>query len=511
MNRRQFLRAAAVGAGAAALGGRSTLARAASPDLVAKLQSLLMTAPQMVTSILNHPPASSPIDTIVILMMENRSFDHYLGYLADDHTYLEAGRSRYGAGFHVDGQTANSYLDPHTGQLVSTYHLPSKVGEHDPYRGCSGHNDPGHGPVQGRAQRDRGFIATDSGNDVFALGYFTGDDLPTYGPLTRSATIFDHYHASLLSSTYPNRLYLQSAQCGDSMDPGLPISEYGFDWPAIWDRLLAAGVSCANYFVNLPSSLFFGPRMLPIMRPIETFFLDAALGTLPRVVLIDPGFISGFRTDDHPMGDMRTAQAFIHNILRSLHASPQWKRMAFFITYDEWGGFFDHVAPPLMSDARASSVDLVNFAQAGFRVPTFMVSPYAQPNFVDHRQYDHTSILRFIEWRFLGAPPEGPGGSGWWLTERDRNANNIGASLQATPQGDFQVPATFAVPLASTPCQGYWMQDVPGIDSYDRAGSFASVEAPISGMELLGSSGYAESVGFRLRPPSMSLKDLVGA
>ena len=81
------------------------------------------------------------------------------------------------------------------------------------------------------------------------------------------------------------------------------------------------------------------------------------------------------------------------------------------LTYDEWGGFFDHVAPPILPDLRASANDEENFGQAGFRVPTVLASPYARPGFVDHTQYDHTSILRFLEWRFLGAPPRGPGAS----------------------------------------------------------------------------------------------------
>jgi len=505
MDRREFLRSMAAGGLLAATWPRGL--RAA--DYVGKVTSTLDNTANLVTSILNHPSSVSPIDTVVILMMENRSFDHYLGWLATDEAYLEAGRSRYGAGFSVDGQVDQEFVDPATGELVATYHLPERAGQQDPWRGC-GHPDPGHGPVQGRAQRDQGFLATDSGNDVFALGYFAGDDLPIYAPLARSFTIFDRYHAALLSSTYPNRLYLQSAQCGEDMDPPLPLNEVGFDWPVIWDRLLAAGVSCANYFVDLPSSLFFGPRALPILRPFADFFVDAAAGTLPHVVLLDPSFISGLRTDDHPIGDMRVAQAFVANVVRALVHSPQWSRMALFVTYDEWGGFFDHVAPPIVPDDRASPVDLMNFGQAGFRVPTFMVSPYALPGFVDHRRYDHTSILRFLEWRFLGAPPEGPDGDGWWLTTRDRTANNIGASLQMEPTSTFDIGPIPAIPLASTPCVGFWMQDVPGIDNYDRAGTFAPIEQPISGMELMIPTGYLERVGFQFRPPSLTLTELLG-
>ena len=116
--------------------------------------------------------------------------------------------------------------------------------------------------------------------------------------------------------------------------------------------------------------------------------------------------------------------------------SPQWRRGVFIATYDEWGGFFDHVAPPHFPDDRANADDLLDFSQAGFRVPTVMASPFGHSGLVDSRTYDHSSILRFIEWRFLGAPPEGPGNDtdSWFLTRRDRYAANLGASLSRKVQ-----------------------------------------------------------------------------
>jgi hypothetical protein len=106
------------------------------------------------------------------------------------------------------------------------------------------------------------------------------------------------------------------------------------------------------------------------------------------------------------------------------------------VTYDEWGGFFDHVAPHHFADDRASKQDAHDFGQAGFRVPAAILTPFSAPNLVDHTPYDHTSILRFLEWRFLGAPARGPqrgAGSQWWLTKRDRHANPVGQTLVSTP------------------------------------------------------------------------------
>jgi phospholipase C len=134
----------------------------------------------------------------------------------------------------------------------------------------------------------------------------------------------------------------------------------------------------------------------------------------------------------------------------------------FVITYDEWGGFFDHVAPPVVPDGRASSDDRQNFGQAGFRVPTIVASPYARRGFVDHRLYDHTSIIRFIEWRFLGAPPEGADGSGWYLTQRDRYARNLGWSLlPERPDPEVDVDELPKVPVSSAPCRGEELDNVP--------------------------------------------------
>jgi phospholipase C len=166
--------------------------------------------------------------------------------------------------------------------------------------------------------------------------------------------------------------------------------------------------------------------------PIVQYFEACATGTLPNVTFVDPSFIGELRNDDHPLADVRGGQDFIRDVFKAFVDSPHWQSGAFIVTYDEWGGFFDHVAPVHLEDVRANAVDSEDFSQAGFRVPTLLASPFARPGFVDHRVYDHTSILRFLQWRFLGARYEGGfAGSGapWWLTRRDRSAFNIGASL----------------------------------------------------------------------------------
>jgi phospholipase C len=485
MDRRSFLRLAST------LGGAAALTPSAAKLRWLEATSASTSASASAASILNAPAASSPIDTIVVLMMENRSVDHYLGWLATDEAYLEAGRSRYGAGFGFAADQTQSFLDPATAAPAATYDIVSDSGTENAYRGC-GHPDPGHGWTAGRAQRDGGFLAPGSGNDRFALSYYNADTIPMHALLARNFTTFDQYHCSVLGPTYPNREYMHSAQSGGIKNNALPPQaghNTGFSWDTIWDRLRTAGVSCGYYFVDLPAIALWGARMAPIAHHVERFFADAAAGTLPQVVFVDPGFTTGFRTDDHPHADIRAGQKFIFDVFKSFAESPHWNRGVFFVNYDEWGGFFDHAQPPKLPDDRTSTDDAENFGQAGFRVPCLMASPFAQPGFVDHQLYDHTSILRFIEWRYLGAPAEGPAGSGWYLTARDRNANNIGASLLASPtSAHADLELLPQIPVASMPCEGDALSGLPGLDSLD------------GGFQQMLDTGWAESMGYRINP-----------
>jgi phospholipase C len=172
-------------------------------------------------------------------------------------------------------------------------------------------------------------------------------------------------------------------------------------------------------------------------------------------------------------------------VFKAFMQSPNYARGLAVLTFDEWGGFFDHVAPPTFVDDRASVVDTENFGQAGFRVPTILASPHSQRGFVDHTLYDHTSILRFIEWRFLGAPPTGPGGSGWFLTARDQNANNIGASLVTSADPEVAVEVLPPPPVASLSCD----------DPLNTAASAAPMKHPF---EQDYEAGFFDRVGHRV-------------
>ncbi|MFN8036772.1 MAG: alkaline phosphatase family protein [Acidimicrobiia bacterium] len=449
MNRRDFLRVAA-GAGLSALG--TVDAFRATDAVAAALTAGPTHAPD---SVLHHAAADCPIDTVVIVMMENRSFDHYLGWLADDHAYLDAGRRRYGAGFRVDGRVRQTYPDA-SGRRTATRPASSYEPEKAETRGC-GFRDPGHSWTRARIQRDHGFLAKGTGNDTFALAYYQAADLPIYAALARRFTVFDRWHSSILGPTFPNRQYLLSAQSeGRKADTGgLPAGLFHAE--TIVDRLAAAQVPVGYYHTNVPLLALWGlDRMAPYIRSLDRYFDDAVTGRLPNVSFVEPQFGGGdlLRTDDHPRGDVGLGQRWIRDVFHAFATSPQWRRGAFIVVYDEGGGFFDHVRPPTFPDARASTQDRNNFGQGGFRVPALLASPYGRPGAVDHRRYDHTAIIRFLEWRFLGAPPEGAGRHARWsLTLRDRTANNMGRSLRASrPDPELGFDLAMPIPPPAPAC-----------------------------------------------------------
>jgi phospholipase C len=435
MDRRAFLGSSLAAAGGMVLGG-------------SRLRDLNLTRSQPVRTsperLLDRPAAEAPIDTVVVVMLENRSFDHLLGWMADDHDYLEEGKKRHGADFHVIGSTHERYRAP-DGKDHPTRNVLA-LETVDPLRGCSYHG-PGHTWKNGRVQRDDGFLAQGSGNDDYAITYFDGSTFPGHRAVAEHFTVLDRYHASLLGPTFPNRQYLHSAQSeGRKSDPG-PLTTGIYKAETIWDRLAAAGVPATYYYTDLPLLRLWGTRMKPYIAPLDQYFEQAATGTLPRVSMLDPSFTGPLRADAHPQGNVFLAVAFFAHVLDALMRSPQWSRSMFVLAHDEWGGFYDHVPPPVLPDDRSSHRDADNFGQAGFRAAAALISPYAAGNAVDHTVYDHTSILRFLEWRFLGAPASGPGrDSGkWWLTKRDRFANPLGQTLLAKPVS-VEVPDSLVHP-----------------------------------------------------------------
>lgn len=317
------------------------------------------------------------IDTVVVLCMENRSFDHYFGALSllEEHP-------------DVDGLTAEM-SNPHPeGHEVPVFLTEVWCLEDPPHSWRTSR-------VQWNEGANDGFVIAfhDREPDVAheAMGYFDRPSLPAFYELADAFTLCDRWFGSQLSSTWPNRFYLHCADNGGETGNSFPTVEV----VSIYDRLVEAGWTWGCYYGNAPFLILVPDRRPdePQFMPVEQFFVDAAAGTLPNVVMVDPVF---GRADDHPPAHPVAGQVFAAQIYEALRSSPQWERCVFVITYDEHGGFFDHVPPPELPDDRADE----GFGQAGFRVPTLVVGPYVKQNHVSHVVYDHTSILALIQQLF---------------------------------------------------------------------------------------------------------------
>ena len=380
-------------------------------------------------------PRNVEIDHFVILMMENRSYDHYMGWIPG-----------------ADGVQKQAFRNAQ-GQSIPT--RPADNLGTARFQGC-GHPDPGHGWKAGRAQLRNGFIAEGSGNDEFALSYYNRGQLPFIHEAARKYTMYDRYFCSLLGPTFPNRYYKWAAtSAGKTANiEQVDTAQGGNQFETIFDRAISHGQSARYYYSDQPFAAVYGPRGLAWSNPIQRYYADCAAGTLPNISIVDPPFRDGgggdgLSADDHPLGDVRLGQAFMADVANAFVNSPNYRRGALFIVYDEWGGFFDHVRPPRVPDKRSTRNLDTDFGQMGFRIPAVTLSPYTRgakkgrPAFrVDHGTYGHESILKLISHRFgLGH-----------LTRRHRYARNIGHSFDwANP--DFDPPGLPDPPqVASQPC-----------------------------------------------------------
>jgi len=371
-------------------------------------------------------PTKSGIEHVIVVMMENRSFDHFLGWLP-----------------HADGKQAGlSYADPQ-GTQQATFHQTQ-------FNGC-GFTDPDHSYGGGRLQYNGGKMdgfLTDTANETFAISYYTAKDRPFMSKLAQAYTTCDRYFCSILGPTYPNRFFQHAAQT-DRLDDAFTKSTL----PTIWDQLNQSGGPTGRYYYSdVPFTALWGGTYASISFPFATFLSDTAAGTLPNVSYLDPKFAgegNGTSADDHPLADIRAGDAFLSQVFHAVASGPGWDKTVLVINYDEWGGFFDHVAPHRITAgvpvgaAPTSGVDTDLNAEgkvlSGFRVPCIVVSPFTrigakQTAAVTHNFYDHTSVLKLIEWRW-GLQP---------LTQRD-------ASHAPTDPGNLATALNFSHPVVKVP------------------------------------------------------------
>jgi phospholipase C len=359
-----------------------------------------------------------PLDHILVLMQENRSFDHYFGRLpAFGHR-------------EVKGLPRRASNPDAEGRRVPAFHEERYCIEDVAHSWNASH-------AQFNRGRNDGFVTTNDPDGARAMGFYDWTDLPFYYALATTFAIGDRTFCSLLGPTFPNRFFLFSG----TSDGRIRNAFEFYSRPSILGQLTAAGIPWKVYFSDAAFAFLLRdvvPSGLANIVPIVQYFMDAAAGTLPAVAYIDPRFTGDVltRSDEHPPADMQVGQKFVADVVNALIASPQWPRAALILVYDEHGGYYDHVRPrracePDDVPPRLEEGDTeAKFDRYGFRVPLIAVSPWARPGFVSHKVYDLTSVLRFVQTRF-NLPA---------LTRRDANARPL---LELF---DFREPRLLAPP-----------------------------------------------------------------
>lgn len=362
------------------------------------------------------PPPATPIEHFVFLFQENHSFDNYFG-------------TRKG----VDGIPAGVCM-PRAPGVTKGCVRPYWLGD-------SGITDLGHSEADHEAQaRDGamdGFVwaSEKNGKDGRqAMGFYDDRDLPFYWNVADEYVLFDRFFSSSRSGSIRNHMYAVAGAPGATGKyERIPEEGWG-DLPTIFDRLEEKGVSWKFYVENYDPTITWrtradekdvdrgaqviwvpllayaryvdDPRLSSHIVDMDQFYIDAATGNLPAVSYVAP---SG--NSEHPPGSIRAGQRLVRGLIGQLMRSPHWDSSAFLWSYDDWGGWYDHVLPP--------QVDSFGY---GFRVPALLVSPYARRGYVDSTELDFTSILKFIEENWHLQP----------LAERDAQASSFVGAFDFT-------------------------------------------------------------------------------
>jgi phospholipase C len=452
----------------------------------------------------DRPDPSRPAGTdlipqikhIVVLMMENHSFDNYLGTLSGRGDGLPRGEDG-----NPDAENPDS-----TGQPVRVHRLPTTVQQPGvPCQSwCATHSSWAGGKMDGFVTATE--TATPGGDKTAVMGYWTEQDLPFYHALARTFPLCDHWFSSCLGPTFPNRRFLLAGTAHGLMDD-LPVNI--LDSPpagTIMDSLTRHGISWANYrpdagdqsalrryaryqrrrirhhlqTVGVPfrqaragvkRDLQCTVSLYPLgmarhtlhVHSIDQFFADAKAGTLPAFCIVDPDFDQF--SEESPQ-DIRKGESFAAEIINQVMRGRGWHDTLLIWTYDEHGGYYDHVAPPAAvppDDVTGRSLvahqswlrsvlkpvfpgyvrhaeDLVagpqDYDTYGFRVPAVIVSPYARRDFVLSEVLDHTSVLKLVEEKW-NLPA---------LTRRDAAAVSPLAALDLDAPPAFHAPPELPAP-----------------------------------------------------------------
>jgi phospholipase C len=336
-------------------------------------------------------PSMPEIEHIVVLMMENHSFDNILGmvpYRVPGRASVDGLTRSHGKIVNVNPDTAGRRV--RASQAVSPCQLEGEPTQswnasHQSYDG--GRND--------------GFVRA---SGPIAMRFWDDVDLPFTYSLAEHFPLGERYFCSVLAQTYPNRRFFFTGTASGIIATTDETFQVSAPNGTIWDRLDSEHINWAIYYQNQPSWLVvpgsFSTARAPRQRHYSQFLPDVAAGKLPQFTFLDPNYSTASEEDPQ---DVQVGEEFIAQVVHALMRAPTWKKTALFITYDEHGGYYDHVPPPkaIKPDSTPPMLGPGDVPGAydryGFRVPLIVVSPWAKPAYVSRVVQDHTSITSFIE------------------------------------------------------------------------------------------------------------------
>ncbi len=370
-----------------------------------------------------HLPETNPINHIIMMFQENRSFDSYFSNM---NTYRVA--NGLPADVDVADPNATNPTFEQDGNTISRFHFLTMCHENTSPAWNESHVQidtdyliklgsqvtqsrmNGFAYTGAKYARDQVPLYRDTSGRR-SMGYYNEADLPYYYFMAINFGISDRWFGPVLSRSAPSRIYtLAATSNGYVYEPIVTgvknifqlLQENGISWKIYYTDVDAQGgpIAYIRYF-----DAFYQANKSKVV-PASQFTTDAQNGTLPAVAMIESGY-GNSGLDEHPLNNVQTGAAYVAGFINTLMNSQSWKDSAFFLSYDESGGLYDHVPPPAavhpdgISPVDKPSTDIEgDFNRYGMRVPNLVISPYSKPGYVSHTVIDHTAIMKFIQTRF---------------------------------------------------------------------------------------------------------------
>ncbi|GMH74952.1 hypothetical protein TL16_g06606, partial [Triparma laevis f. inornata] len=384
--------------------------------------------------------ATGPIEYVIYLMMENRAFDHILGHLNTLNPDIDGCTpDKPGCSNPMDPNDPNSAEIPMTWNAVYEQSDPchSTSCSTNQVFGFNDENEANNEPNM------RGFLKSYSEvtSEEYApslMDSFHSSHVPALANLSMEYAVFDGYFASVPGPTMVNRAYCAAGTSSGMAENNWDRMLAGLKDKTMFTQLLDMGLDYKVYFQQIPMVLqhadMRGLNRRHKYRPYRSLLKDLETGDLPEFSFIEPAYYDYDKfpaTDQHPDHDVSAGDALIKEVYEAVRASPKWEKTALFITYDEHGGFWDHVSPPTAPnpDNRNATDDPFDFSRLGIRVPMVVVSPWISKGTVIHSpaeggQYEHSSIIKSVVHEMF-KPKEGKPEQEY-LTQRDSWSAGMG-------------------------------------------------------------------------------------